>query len=58
MDAAPSLDPILIATALGAGMLSFASPCVLPLVPVYLGYMSGAAVQKGRVQASRCLFAR
>lgn len=39
--------------ALLAGFLSFASPCVLPLVPVYLGYMSGASVQRGRVQAPR-----
>ena len=38
-----------------AGFLSFASPCVLPLVPVYLGYMSGAVVQKGVVQAPRRL---
>jgi len=39
--------------ALLGGLLSFVSPCVLPLVPVYLGYMSGAAVQKGQVQAPR-----
>ncbi|GAB4535097.1 MAG: cytochrome c biogenesis protein CcdA [Anaerolineales bacterium] len=26
-----------------AGMLSFLSPCVLPLVPAYLGYLSGHA---------------
>ena len=26
-----------------AGLLSFLSPCVLPLVPVYLGYLSGRA---------------
>ena len=23
------------------GLLSFFSPCVLPLVPLYLGYLSG-----------------
>src|SRR4051794_20947199 len=27
----------------GAGVLSFLSPCVLPLVPPYLTYMSGAS---------------
>ncbi len=27
-----------------AGLASFLSPCVLPLVPAYLGYLSGAAV--------------
>ena len=30
--------------AAAAGLLSFISPCVLPLVPAYLGYLSGAAV--------------
>lgn len=29
--------------ALAAGLLSFVSPCVLPLVPGYLGYVSGVA---------------
>ena len=28
-------------TAILAGMLSFLSPCVVPLVPAYLGYLSG-----------------
>jgi len=28
-------------TAIIAGLLSFLSPCVLPLVPAYLGYLSG-----------------
>ncbi len=28
-------------TAILAGLLSFLSPCVLPLVPAYLGYLSG-----------------
>lgn len=30
-------------TALLAGLLSFFSPCVLPLVPIYLGYLTGQA---------------
>ncbi|KAA3644264.1 MAG: hypothetical protein DWQ07_18420 [Chloroflexi bacterium] len=27
-----------------AGLLSFLSPCVLPLVPAYIGYLSGHAL--------------
>lgn len=30
-----------------AGVISFISPCVLPLVPAYLGYLSGAALSSG-----------
>jgi cytochrome c-type biogenesis protein len=33
-------------TAIFAGLLSFLSPCVLPLVPAYLGYLSGHTLQK------------
>ena len=33
-----------IALAIGAGLLSFLSPCVLPLVPAYLGQLSAVAV--------------
>lgn len=33
-------------TAILAGLLSFISPCVLPLVPAYLGYLSGHTLQK------------
>ena len=37
--------PLLIAVALSlaAGAISFASPCVVPLVPGYLGYLAGLA---------------
>lgn len=31
--------------ALGAGVLSFLSPCVLPIVPPYLAYMGGISMQ-------------
>ncbi|WP_421708559.1 cytochrome c biogenesis CcdA family protein [Algihabitans sp.] len=31
--------------ALGAGALSFLSPCVLPLVPAYLAFLSGVTLQ-------------
>ncbi|WP_193141053.1 MULTISPECIES: cytochrome c biogenesis CcdA family protein [unclassified Meridianimarinicoccus] len=33
-----------MAVALVAGMLSFLSPCVLPIVPPYLAYMSGVSL--------------
>ncbi len=35
-------------TALGAGALSFLSPCVLPLVPPYLCFMAGVSVDDFR----------
>lgn len=34
-----------IFVAFAAGLLSVASPCVLPLVPAYLGYLTGAALE-------------
>ena len=36
----------------GAGVLSFLSPCVLPLVPPYLTYMSGASFDQLRGEES------
>jgi cytochrome c-type biogenesis protein len=33
--------------AIGAGLLSFLSPCVLPLVPGYLGQLTAVAVARG-----------
>jgi cytochrome c-type biogenesis protein len=33
--------PIAVVVALAAGLVSFASPCVLPLVPGFLGYVTG-----------------
>ena len=43
------MDPqsLTLPIAFVAGLLSFASPCVLPLVPAYLGYLGGHVVQKG-----------
>lgn len=46
--------------ALAAGLLSFLSPCVLPLVPGYLGYVSGVArgdeKRRSRMVAGAALF--
>ncbi len=35
---------ISIFVAFAAGLLSVASPCVLPLIPAYLGYLTGSAI--------------
>lgn len=47
-----------------AGLLSFLSPCVIPLVPAYLSFISGASIQslsskeaRGRVFARSLFFA-
>jgi cytochrome c-type biogenesis protein len=42
--------------ALLAGLVTFLSPCVLPLVPGYLGYVSGTAQTKGRLVLGATLF--
>lgn len=42
--------------ALAAGLVSFLSPCVLPLVPGYLGYVSGVAATRARVILGSVLF--
>jgi cytochrome c-type biogenesis protein len=42
----PSAMNVTIAAALIAGMLSFLSPCVLPLVPPYLVYLTGTSLER------------
>ncbi len=44
----PTTEPISVLVAFGAGLASFLSPCVLPMVPVYLGSLVGPDVfEKG-----------
>lgn len=45
------MSTITLAAAFGAGALSFLSPCVFPLVPGYLSFLTGAAA--GEAQAGR-----
>lgn len=40
-----------IPVAAAAGLLSFLSPCVLPLVPAYIGFIGGVAVNNAAKQA-------
>ena len=35
---------ILLIIAFGAGLISFLSPCVLPLIPGYISYISGESL--------------
>ena len=39
------IDEVTIPAALAAGFISFLSPCVLPLVPAYLVYLTGATIE-------------
>ena len=32
--------------AFGAGLISFLSPCVLPLIPGYISYISGSSLKE------------
>jgi cytochrome c-type biogenesis protein len=41
-----ALTPFGVLVAFGAGMLSFLSPCVFPLVPGYLSYLEGTSLQE------------
>ena len=50
--------PLLLAipVAMAAGLVSFLSPCCLPLVPGYLAYVTGTAgadAESGKTQTSR-----
>lgn len=48
--------PALAVLAVVAGVLSFTSPCALPLVPGYIGYMSGVSARRGRTLLSAAIF--
>jgi len=45
-----SADPLGILVAFGAGILSFVSPCVLPLVPGYVSMVSGLSAAELRAE--------
>lgn len=47
------MESVSIFVALGAGVLSFLSPCVLPLIPGYLSFISGVGSQEIRSGSKR-----
>src|SRR2546426_1661342 len=44
------MDEVSIATAFLAGLVSFLSPCVLPLVPGYISIISGSSLDQLKAQ--------
>lgn len=46
-------ESVPILTVFLQGLLSFFSPCVLPLLPVYIGWLSGGTVEKDAEGAAR-----
>ncbi|MBC8446980.1 MAG: cytochrome c biogenesis protein CcdA [Chloroflexi bacterium] len=44
--------------AFAAGLLSFLSPCVLPLVPIYLSYLSGSSLLEGTLSSRWHVFSQ
>ena len=51
-----AMDQLTVPIIFGAGVLSFLSPCVLPLVPPYLTYMSGASFDQLRADGATAGF--
>jgi cytochrome c-type biogenesis protein len=49
MESVPHLN---VATAFLAGLVSFVSPCVLPLVPSYLSFLTGTSLEDLKVESS------
>ena len=49
----PAMTDVSTATAVFAGVLSFLSPCVLPLVPPYLTYIAGQSVEDFAASGAR-----
>ncbi len=47
------MEQVTIFTALFAGFLSFVSPCVLPLIPAYLSFISGLSVEELKSTTNR-----
>ncbi len=50
------IENITVFAAFVAGLLSFISPCVLPLIPVYLGYLSGSTMAGDQPPSRQLVF--
>jgi cytochrome c-type biogenesis protein len=50
------MQDVLLIIAFTAGLLSFLSPCVLPLVPIYLANLAGASALEVNTRVRRSTF--
>jgi cytochrome c-type biogenesis protein len=46
------MDNVSLILAFSAGLLSFLSPCVLPLVPAYVSYITGVTIGEAQIKKS------
>ena len=51
----PSADSVSFVVAFTAGLLSFLSPCVLPLIPSYVGFLTGLTLEELEVRRGTAL---
>lgn len=49
------MGEISLITAFGAGLLSFISPCVLPIVPGYLSFISGVSIEELQAKDAKAI---
>jgi len=47
------MDLFTVMIALAAGVLSFLSPCVFPLIPAYVSHLTGSAVHQNKINVDR-----
>ncbi|QRN85395.1 cytochrome c biogenesis protein CcdA [Clostridia bacterium] len=48
-------ENVSLLVAFGAGLVSFFSPCILPLIPVYIFYISGTTMAEAKTNRSRTM---
>jgi cytochrome c-type biogenesis protein len=47
------MEDISMLLAFSAGLLSFLSPCVLPMIPAYISYLTGSSIKELRVEKTK-----
>ncbi|MBV9440975.1 MAG: cytochrome c biogenesis protein CcdA [Candidatus Eremiobacteraeota bacterium] len=52
------MNSVNVATAFLAGLVSFVSPCVLPLIPAYLSFLTGSSLEELKAQSDAASRAR